>query len=106
MMTSSFSALATSRGRPGSTSKRTALTALYVHGTSVTSTRRSSKGFQSPFETLEETNPPERFAMYVAIGFSQVNKARAEVYEQCKRRGYELISYEPRRPSIGANRLR
>ena len=31
--------------------------------------------------------------MFVAIGFSGVNKARREVYEECKARGYELISY-------------
>jgi sugar O-acyltransferase (sialic acid O-acetyltransferase NeuD family) len=46
-----------------------------------------------PFETLEESHRPGRFAMFVAIGFSRVNKARTEVYEQCKDRGYELISY-------------
>jgi sugar O-acyltransferase (sialic acid O-acetyltransferase NeuD family) len=46
-----------------------------------------------PFETLEESHPPDRYAMFVAIGFSRVNKSRTEVYELCKQRGYELISY-------------
>lgn len=46
-----------------------------------------------PFERIEEIYPPERFAMFVAIGFTRVNKARAEVYNDCKRRGYELVSY-------------
>jgi sugar O-acyltransferase (sialic acid O-acetyltransferase NeuD family) len=46
-----------------------------------------------PFERLEESHPPDRFAMFVAIGFKRVNKARAEVYHACKNRGYELISY-------------
>ena len=46
-----------------------------------------------PFETLTETHPPERYAMFVAIGFSGVNRARREVYEQCKALGYELITY-------------
>jgi len=46
-----------------------------------------------PFERLEETHPPSDYAMFVAIGFSRVNKARRELYEECKRRGYELISY-------------
>ncbi len=31
--------------------------------------------------------------MLVAIGFSRINRARAEVYERCKERGYELITY-------------
>ena len=46
-----------------------------------------------PFERLEETHPPSDYAMFVAIGCSRVNKARRELYEECKRRGYELISY-------------
>jgi sugar O-acyltransferase (sialic acid O-acetyltransferase NeuD family) len=46
-----------------------------------------------PFETLTETHPSGRCAMFVAIGFSGVNSARREVYGQCRERGYELISY-------------
>lgn len=46
-----------------------------------------------PFERLHETHPPSDFAMFVAIGFSRVNRARAEIYEECKARGYELVSY-------------
>jgi sugar O-acyltransferase (sialic acid O-acetyltransferase NeuD family) len=45
------------------------------------------------FETLTESHPPDGYAMFVAIGFSGVNQARREVYEQCKDRGYELITY-------------
>jgi sugar O-acyltransferase (sialic acid O-acetyltransferase NeuD family) len=45
------------------------------------------------FEELVETHPPDTFAMYVAIGFSRVNRARAEIYEECRARGYELITY-------------
>ncbi len=46
-----------------------------------------------PFERIAETHPPERFALFVAIGYRKVNKARAEVYDRCKEKGYELISY-------------
>jgi sugar O-acyltransferase (sialic acid O-acetyltransferase NeuD family) len=46
-----------------------------------------------PFERLEERFPPTAFAMFVAVGFRRLNRARTEVYEECKRRGYELISY-------------
>ena len=46
-----------------------------------------------PFETLTETHPPDRFAMLVAVGFSKVNRVRAELYQACKDRGYECISY-------------
>lgn len=46
-----------------------------------------------PFENLPTTHPPRDYAMFVAIGFSRVNKARADVYHRCKAIGYELISY-------------
>lgn len=46
-----------------------------------------------PFERLNESHPPEAYAMFVAIGFKGVNRARARVYTECKERGYELISY-------------
>jgi sugar O-acyltransferase (sialic acid O-acetyltransferase NeuD family) len=46
-----------------------------------------------PFETLTESHPPDRYAMLVAMGFSKVNRVRAEIYAQCKALGYELITY-------------
>ena len=46
-----------------------------------------------PFEGLLTTHPPDAYALFVAIGFSRVNKARTEVYHRCKDLGYELISY-------------
>jgi sugar O-acyltransferase (sialic acid O-acetyltransferase NeuD family) len=45
------------------------------------------------FETLEERFPPDRHAMFVAIGFKGVNRARTDVYHACKAKGYELITY-------------
>jgi sugar O-acyltransferase (sialic acid O-acetyltransferase NeuD family) len=46
-----------------------------------------------PFERLAETHPPGSNAMFVAIGFSGINRHRAELYAECKSLGYELISY-------------
>jgi sugar O-acyltransferase (sialic acid O-acetyltransferase NeuD family) len=46
-----------------------------------------------PFEELESRYPPSEHAMLVAIGFSGVNKSRARVYERCKERGYDFVSY-------------
>jgi sugar O-acyltransferase (sialic acid O-acetyltransferase NeuD family) len=45
------------------------------------------------FENLTESHPPDQYAMFVAIGFSGVNRVRRDVYQQCKGYGYELISY-------------
>jgi sugar O-acyltransferase (sialic acid O-acetyltransferase NeuD family) len=46
-----------------------------------------------PFERIQELYPPDKYAMFVAIGFSKVNQARASVFEKCDEMGYELISY-------------
>jgi sugar O-acyltransferase (sialic acid O-acetyltransferase NeuD family) len=46
-----------------------------------------------PFEELEASYPPGSVALLVAAGFSKVNRLRAEVYADCKRRGYEFITY-------------
>ena len=45
------------------------------------------------FEELEQKYPPDEYSMFVAIGFGRVNKSRAEIYDVCKSRGYELITY-------------
>jgi sugar O-acyltransferase (sialic acid O-acetyltransferase NeuD family) len=54
-----------------------------------------------PFESILESHPPDRYSMFVAIGFSRVNRARREIYEKAKERGYRLISYV----SSQANRI-
>ena len=46
-----------------------------------------------PYEDLTTTHPPDRYAMFVAVGYSRMNKARAAVYERCKADGYELVTY-------------
>lgn len=47
-----------------------------------------------PFEEMERKYPAEDFKMFVAVGwFAEINKLRARKYEQCKGKGYELISY-------------
>jgi sugar O-acyltransferase (sialic acid O-acetyltransferase NeuD family) len=46
-----------------------------------------------PFERLEELYSPSTCAMFVAVGFSGVNKTRRAMYDECRSKGYELISY-------------
>ncbi len=45
------------------------------------------------FEQLDAEYPPDACAIFVAIGFSRVNRARAEIVQECGARGYPLISY-------------
>jgi sugar O-acyltransferase (sialic acid O-acetyltransferase NeuD family) len=46
-----------------------------------------------PFEGLEQSHPPSSCEMLVAVGYSGTNQRRAEVYEECKSRGYSLLTY-------------
>lgn len=46
-----------------------------------------------PFETIETVYPPDDFAMFVGVGYKRVNRARAEIFSECKKKGYHLISH-------------
>jgi sugar O-acyltransferase (sialic acid O-acetyltransferase NeuD family) len=46
-----------------------------------------------PWEELTETHPPSDFALFVAVGYSRVNKNREEVFYRAKAAGYEMITY-------------
>lgn len=46
-----------------------------------------------PFEKMETDYPPDEFAMIIAVGYKRVNRARAEIFSECKGKGYRLISH-------------
>ena len=46
-----------------------------------------------PFEEIETAFPPEHYQMFVAIGYRNLNAARAGKYRQAKAKGYALASY-------------
>jgi sugar O-acyltransferase (sialic acid O-acetyltransferase NeuD family) len=46
-----------------------------------------------PFETLTATAPPDRFDLYIAIGYNGVNEGRRSKYVEAKAKGYTLASY-------------
>lgn len=54
-----------------------------------------------PFEDLESRYPPDQFALFIAVGYHELNAVRAEKYFQAKNRGYELTSYVSRRADVG-----
>jgi sugar O-acyltransferase (sialic acid O-acetyltransferase NeuD family) len=53
-----------------------------------------------PFEEIERLLPPAGHRMQVAISFRQVNRLRAEKYEQAKAKGYRLITTISPRASV------
>jgi sugar O-acyltransferase (sialic acid O-acetyltransferase NeuD family) len=46
-----------------------------------------------PFDRVVELYPPDRFSMFIAIGFSRMNKVREARYHQAKEAGYELATF-------------
>lgn len=46
-----------------------------------------------PFENVQDKYPPGDFKMFIAVGYQDLNKFRAQKYEESKIKGYELISY-------------
>ena len=55
------------------------------------------------FEEIEALFPPQRFDLFVAIGYSNLNAARAEKCAAAKARGYRLASYISSRASVWAD---
>jgi sugar O-acyltransferase (sialic acid O-acetyltransferase NeuD family) len=46
-----------------------------------------------PFEDIEKAYPPSRYKMFVAVGYTQMNRLRARFFKKAKKKGYDLISY-------------
>lgn len=52
------------------------------------------------FDRIVESYPPHDYKMFVALGYSRMNRVRAEKYHQAKTKGYELVSYVSSRCSF------
>ncbi len=46
-----------------------------------------------PFETLEQNYPPEKYDVFVAVGYHCMNATRADFIKQVEAKGYSTISY-------------
>jgi sugar O-acyltransferase (sialic acid O-acetyltransferase NeuD family) len=51
------------------------------------------------FEKVVSEYPPSDFKMFVAVGYQNLNRFRAQKYQEAKSMGYELISYVSSRAS-------
>jgi sugar O-acyltransferase (sialic acid O-acetyltransferase NeuD family) len=52
------------------------------------------------FANVVERFPPGNHKMFVALGYSKMNRARAAKYYEAKKKGYELVSYVSSRCSF------
>jgi sugar O-acyltransferase (sialic acid O-acetyltransferase NeuD family) len=47
----------------------------------------------APWETVTETHPPSDYLLFVAIGYSRVNRNRAALFHEAKNAGYSIATY-------------
>lgn len=46
-----------------------------------------------PFETLETSHPVDKYDLFIAVGYSNLNETRAKFYYEAKDKGYNLATY-------------
>jgi sugar O-acyltransferase (sialic acid O-acetyltransferase NeuD family) len=46
-----------------------------------------------PFETIEQKYSPDEYEMFIALGYTDMNRKRAKFFKEAKDKGYTLISY-------------
>lgn len=45
------------------------------------------------FENIEKSFSPDEYSLFIAVGYSKINKSRATKYMEAKEKGYALASY-------------
>ena len=58
-----------------------------------------------PFEDIEDKLPPSRFKFFAPMTGKGMNKNREKIYNQCKQKGYELISYVSSKATVCNNQI-
>lgn len=56
------------------------------------------------FEDIEKHYPPQKYEMFIAIGYSHLNKTREDKYYAAKEKGYRLASYISTRATVWIER--
>ena len=46
-----------------------------------------------PFDEVTNRYPPDEFTMFIAIGYSRMNKVREACYHRAKEAGYDLATF-------------
>lgn len=46
-----------------------------------------------PFDQVHHRFEPEKFGMFIAVGYAKVNALRARIYRKAKDKGYSFINY-------------
>ena len=58
-----------------------------------------------PFETIEESYPPQEFQFFAPMSPRRMNRLRESIYTQIKSKGYNLISYVSSKATVFNNEI-
>jgi len=56
-----------------------------------------------PFDEIESRYPPGEFDVFVAVTYGQLNRVRARLFREVKRKGYAAVSYVSSRAFVWRN---
>lgn len=56
-----------------------------------------------PFEGVERLYPPQEHRVFVAVSFTELNRVRARLLREAKRKGYRPVSYVSSRAFVSRN---
>lgn len=59
----------------------------------------------TPFEEITENYPPSEYEMYIAVGYTKLNKVRIDLYNEAKSKGYKLATYVHSKIKIWGNNV-
>lgn len=55
------------------------------------------------FEDIEQLYSPQEYSAFVAISYTQLNRVRARLYQETRRKGYQMVSYISSRAFVWHN---
>lgn len=55
------------------------------------------------FENIDEKYPPENYKMFIALGYTNTNKFKKEIYNKVRKKSYDFISYINSKACIADN---
>ena len=56
-----------------------------------------------PFDKIELFYPPDKYEMFISVGYKDLNHLRARKYEEAKKKGYKFASFISTHSYIGRN---
>jgi sugar O-acyltransferase (sialic acid O-acetyltransferase NeuD family) len=56
-----------------------------------------------PFHLIEQKFPPDKFKLFIPLGYTEVNKLREKKFIEARDKGYDFISYVHPKANISSN---